>query len=276
MQRTLVLHQITAMDVAPPAFARMAAEADCNQISVFTNCPETILPGQSAQLDFPTITRQMKREMQAALADHGVRINGVEYFPILADLDVDDYVPGLVLGGELGGSRAVTHIHDTDSARAVDSIGRLCELAAAQGLALGVEFTPMTKGCPSLERAAWFVNQVGRPDFAIGLDCLHLVRSGATVEDAVRLGARYFANGQICDGYGLHRSEAYMSEAHNRELPGRGDFPIAEILDALDPMAPIEIEVPSAKYREAGVSAFKHIRNAVSCSRAVLEGMPAR
>lgn len=276
MERTLVLHQITAMDVAPPEFARMAAEAGCDQISVFTNCPDAVLPGQTARLDFPTITPQMKREMQAALADHGVRINGVEYFPILADFDVGDYVPGLALGGELGGSRAVTHIHDTDSARAVDSIGRLCELAAAHGLTLGVEFTPMTKGCPSLERAAWFVDQVGRPDFAIGLDCLHLVRSGATADDAARLDARYFSNGQICDGHGLHRSEAYMSEAHNRELPGRGDFPLAAILDVLPAAAPIEIEVPSVKYREAGVSAFDHFRNAVSCSRAVLEGTPAR
>jgi sugar phosphate isomerase/epimerase len=269
--RALVLHQITAMDVPPPEFARLAADAGCDQISVFTNCPDAVLPGQSAKLNFPAIAPQARREMLAELADCGVRINGVEYFPVLADLDVADYLPGLALGGELGAVRAVTHIHDTDSARAVDSVGRLCELAAAQGMTLGVEFTPMTRGCPSLERAAWFVDQVGRADFAIGLDCLHLIRSGATAQDAARLGPRYFANGQICDGHGLHRSNAYMDEAHNRELPGKGDFPIAAILDALPAGAPIEIEAPSAKYREAGVSARDHIRNAVACARAVLE-----
>jgi len=275
MRRVLVLHQITAMDVPPPEFARMAAEAGCDQISVFANCPDAVLPGQSTRLDFPTITQTTKREMLAALADSGVRVNGVEYFPILVDFDVADYLPGLALGGELGGVRAVTHVHDTDSARSVDSLGRLCELAAAQGLSLGVEFTPMTRGCPSLDRAAWFVDQVGRPDFAIGLDCLHLVRSGASPQDAARLGERYFSNGQICDGHCLHSSEAYMNEAHNRELPGKGNFPIAAILGALPAAAPIEIEVPSVKYREAGVSARDHIRNAVSCSRAVLEAVTA-
>jgi sugar phosphate isomerase/epimerase len=275
-ERTLVLHQITAMDVPPPDFARMAAEAGCDQISVFTNCPDAILPGQSARLDFPTITEAMKRDMRAALADHGVRVNGVEYFPVLADLDVRDYLPGLALGGELGGVRAVTHIHDTDAARAVDSIGRLCELAASQGLTIGVEFTPMTRGCASLDRAAWFVDQVGRADFAIVLDCLHLIRSGASAADAARLGSRYFVNGQICDGHGLQRSESYMPEAHNRELPGKGDFPIAEILAVLDPAAPIEIEAPSARLRESGVSAQEHLRAAVACSRAVLAEMSAR
>lgn len=273
--RPLVLHQITAMDVPPPEFARMAAEAGCDQISVFTNCPDVILPGQSARLDFPTISALMLREMRAAFADNGVRVNGVEYFPILADVDVADYRPGLALGGELGGVRAVTHIHDTDEARAVDSIGRLCELAAAQGLSLGVEFTPMTRGCPSLEKAAWFVDQVGRADFAIGLDCLHLVRSGASADDAVQLGSRYFSNGQICDGHGLHAAESYISEAHNRELPGKGNFPLAAILNALPANAPIEIEVPSANLRADGVSAIQHLRNAVACSKAVLAGMAA-
>lgn len=253
----------------------MAAEAGCDQISVFTNCPDAILPGQTAPLNFPTITAGMKRQIQSALADNGIRVNGVEYFPILAGVDVRDYQAGLALGAELGGTRAVTHVHDTDSARAVESIGRLCEFASAEGLRLGVEFTTMTQGCSSLERAAWLVDQVGRADFGIGLDCLHLVRSGGTPEDAARLDPRYYSNGQICDGYGLHHSDEYISEAHNRELPGKGDFPLAAILAALPPDAPVEIEVPSVKYRDAGVSALEHVRNAVSCSRAVLEATPA-
>jgi sugar phosphate isomerase/epimerase len=229
-----------------------------------------VLPGQSARLDFPTITAQMQRDVLNALSDHGIRVNGIEYFPILDGLDVREYVAGLALGGELGATRAVTHIHDLDASRAVDSIGRLCELAAAHGLMLGVEFTPLTRGCPSLASAAWFVDQVGRPDFKIGIDCLHLVRSGAGADELAALDPRYFGNGQICDGHGLHGSDNYMSEAHDRELPGKGDFPLIAILEAIPASAPIEIEVPSAKYRAAGVSAADHIREAVACSTAVV------
>lgn len=131
----------------------------------------------------------------------------------------------------------------------------------------------MTKGCASLNQAVWFVDQVARPDFGIGVDCLHLVRSGATAEDVSRLDGRYFNNAQLCDGHGLHRSESYMDEAHNREVPGKGDFPLTAILNALPASIPIEIEVPSSKYRNAGVSAIDHIRGAVSCAQAVLAGL---
>ncbi|RZI59732.1 MAG: sugar phosphate isomerase/epimerase, partial [Zymomonas sp.] len=91
---------------------RFAAEAGCQAVSVFTNCPDAVLPGQSKRLEFPTITSAAKREMQGALAQYGVKVVGVEYFPILPDLDVREYIPGLALGAELGGTRAVTHIHD--------------------------------------------------------------------------------------------------------------------------------------------------------------------
>lgn len=276
MKRQLVLHQITAMDVTPPLFARMAAEAGCDQISVFTNCPQVILPGQSARLDFPTITPEIQRDMHNALSDHGVSVNGVEYFPILGGVDVSDYVAGLALGGELGALRAVTHIHDLDASQAVDSLGRLCELAAAHGLTVGVEFTPLTRGCASLAKAAWFVDQVGRSDFTIGIDCLHFVRSGASIDDVASMDPRYFGNAQICDGHGLHGSDHYMSEAHDRELPGKGDFPLTAILEAIPESVPIEIEVPSAKYRAAGVSAADHIREAVSCSKAIVGALKSR
>ena len=270
MERPLVLHQINAMDVAPPAFVRVAAEAGCEAISVFTNCPNLVLPGQTARLDFPTISPRMKFEMLDALAGNGVEVAGVEYFPIVPEHDVREYIPGLALGRALGGSRAVTHVHDTNSARAVESLGLLCELAAAEGLGLGVEFTPMTGGCRSLEQAVWFVDQVGRSDFAIGMDCLHFVRSGATVEALSKIDSRYFNNIQICDGHGLQPFTSYMDESHDRELPGKGDFPLVEILNALPADIPIEIEVPSSRYRAGGVSALDHVRNAIAHTRAVV------
>jgi sugar phosphate isomerase/epimerase len=273
MTRPLVLHQITAMDVAPPDFARMTAEVGCDRISVFTNCPDMILPGQSAPLAFPTIGPEMKREMLAALSDSGVGVDGVEYFPIVEGLDVARYAAGLALGAELGGTRAVTHIHDIDGARAVETLGRLCELAAAQGLSLGVEFTPLTRGCLSLERAVWLVDQVGRADFGIGIDCLHLIRSGGTAADVAALDPRTIANGQICDGHGRHASDAYISEVHSRELPGRGDLPLHDILGALPASMPIEVEVPAEQYRSAGVSALDHLRAAVAASRLIVDAL---
>lgn len=264
---------MTAMDVAPVEFIRLAGQSGCDAVSVFTSCPAAILPGQASPLRFPTITPAMRRDVQAALVSSGTSVNGVEYFPVVAGLDPRDYEAGLALGAELGGVRAVTHVHDTEEARSVDAIGRLCELAAAQGLTLGVEFTPMTRGCDSLAKAAWLVDQVARPDFGISLDCLHLVRSGAGVGDVSQLDARYFRSVQVCDGHGLEPAAVYMGEAHDREIPGKGDFPLAAILNALPAALPIEIEVPSLRCREAGVSAGEHVARAIACTRDLVAGL---
>jgi sugar phosphate isomerase/epimerase len=269
--RPLGLHQVTAIDVDPLELLRIAEAAACARVSVFTHVPQLTLPGQKAQLSFPIVTRDLKRAFLEQLADNGLAVAGAEFFPLTAEVDLADYAAALALGAEIGASRAVTHIHDPEPTRAVERLGRLCEMAAAEGLSLAIEFSPMTRGCDSLQRAAWFVDQVGRSSLGIGLDCLHLVRSGGTAETVAGLAGRYFAYAQVCDGRGLHRSADYMVEARNRGLPGDGDFPLAAILAALPPEAPLEVEVPSAERRAAGVSAQDHACEAVARTRVLVE-----
>lgn len=271
MSRPLILHQVTAMDVGPIELIHIAASNGCEQVSVFTHAPQAALPGQKNRLIFPLIEPAMKPSVVQALADNGVTVNGIEFFPITAEVDVNAYVSSLALGSELGGVRAMAHIHDVDSSRAVDRLGMLCDLARAHGLKIGIEFTPLTRGCVSLERAAWLVDQVGRPDLGIGIDVLHLIRGGETPADVACLDRRYFTNAQICDGTGLHRSADYMIEARNRLLPGTGDFPLIALLRALPVTAALELEVPSQARLEAGVSARDHVREVVLRSRVLVD-----
>jgi sugar phosphate isomerase/epimerase len=265
------------MDVDPLQFVEIAASAGCDRVSIFTFSPKPVLPGQKARFSFPTVTRDMQGDMQRRLAEHGVAVMGVEYFPITAEADLAEYVAGLALGRALGATRAVTHIHDTDSTRAADTLGALCDLAAKEGVAIGLEFTTLTRGCDSLRRAAWFVDQIGRSNFGIGVDCLHLVRSGASAEDLAKLDERYFGYAQICDGFGLAASSDYLAESHDRQLPGDGDFPLPAILGALPAATALEVEVPSAARVNAGVTALEHARRAMVQARALVDSVvPAR
>lgn len=269
--RPLGLHQVTAIDVEPGELLEIAAASGCGFVSLFTHVPRVTLPGQKAQLRFPVVTRDMKPSLLPLLRGNGLSVGGAEFFPLTAEVDLADYAAPLSLGGEIGAARAVTHIHDLEDARAVDRLGRLCDMASAAGLSLAIEFSPMTRGCDSLQRAAWFVDQVGKSSLGVGLDCLHLFRSGGTVEDVARLGDRYFAYAQICDGNGLHRSTDYMIEARNRGLPGAGDFPLEALIAALPETLPLEIEVPSAERGQAGVAPIDHAREAVARTRVLVE-----
>ena len=265
------------MDVDPLQLVEIAASAGCDRISVFTFLPKPVLPGQKSRLLFPTVTPEMQRDLRQRLAAHQVAVTGVEFFPITADADLADYVAALSLGRSLGATRAVTHVHDTDGARAADKLGALCDLAAKEELTVGLEFTSLTRGCPSLQRAAWFVDQMNRSNFGIGVDCLHLVRSGATAQDLEALDSRYFSYAQICDGFGLAASSDYMTESHDRQLPGDGDFPLEAIIRALPAATALEVEVPSAQRIQAGVTPLAHACRAVAQARAlVARSVPSR
>jgi sugar phosphate isomerase/epimerase len=272
MARQIILHQMNVPDSGLVELIGLAGTNDCRMVSIFGFNGATVLPARNASLPYPeAVTPESKAQVLNALAENGVAIDGIEFFPLTADVDLEIYKPALAHGRELGAIRAVAHIFIEDDALAVDRLGRFCELAEAEGLKISSEFCPMTAGNPSLARAKWLVDQVGRESFGIGVDLLHLIRSGGTVEDVAALDPRHFGIVQICDAKGTHVSSDYLQEVHNRVVPGQGDLPIRDFLNAVPAALPIEVEVPSARRRSAGVSAAEHVREVIAGARAVFE-----
>jgi sugar phosphate isomerase/epimerase len=278
MTRPIMLHQLNAVGVTPAEFVRIAGDADCRRVTMFAYDGGHVLPRSNTGLTYPTpIGPEMKDEVRRALDETGVALDGIEFFPLTAEVDLDLYKPALALGAELGATRAVTHIFILDDALVVDRLGAFCELAEAHGMRVTSEFCPLTAGNPSLARAKWLVDQVGRDSFGIGVDMLHVVRSGATAADLAALEPRYFGVVQICDAHGAHASSDYIKDVHNREVPGQGDLPLRDLLSAVPAALPIEAEVPAAHRRAAGVTAAQHVRDVLAGTRAIIAGLtPSR
>lgn len=278
MTRPIILHQLCATGISPAEFIRIAADNDCRRVTMFSYNGNSALPRSNTGLSYPTpISAEMKQEVRAALADNGVTLEGVEFFPLTAEIDFEQYRPALALGAELGARRAVTHVFIEDDVLVIDRLGAFCDLAQSMGLKVTSEFCPLTAGNPSLERAKWLVDQVGRSSFGIGVDMLHVVRSGATAGDIANLAPRYFGVVQICDAVGTQASSDYIRDVHNREVPGEGDLPLHDLLSAVPAAMPIEAEVPAAHRRAAGVSAAGHVRDVLAGTRAIIARLkPAR
>jgi sugar phosphate isomerase/epimerase len=270
VQRRLGLHHLTLKELDPFDFVEVAGASGYDQVSLFTHIPHVPHAGRENMFAFPTVTAETKREMLQRLDASGLVVVGAEFFLMTSDADLSSYVAGLALGRELGAVHAVTHIFDLDRVRAVETLGTFADLAAAQGLKVCIEFCQLTPGCPSIHDAAWFVEQVGRAHVGVNICPLHLIRSGGTAADMASLDAHYFANGQINDGIGLHKSSDYFAEVHDRELPGRGDFPLLEILGALPDVTPIEVKIPSDRRKTGGPSALEFARDAAARSRALI------
>lgn len=272
--RQIILHQFNAPEASLVELIALAGANRCDAVSIFGFNGASVLPALNASLSYPeAVTPAIRADVRKALSDNGVSIDGIEFFPLTAEVDFELYKPALAQGRELGARRAVTHIFIEDDALVVDRLGAFCDLAAGEGLSVSTEFCPMTAGNPSLARAKWLVDQVGRDNFGIGVDVLHLVRSGGTAQDIAALDPRYFGAVQICDARGAHASDAYYAEVHNREVPGEGDLPIRAFLEAVPSVLPVEVEVPAAHRTAAGVSAADHVRDVVAAARAIIAGI---
>jgi sugar phosphate isomerase/epimerase len=277
MTRPIILHQLCATGVAPADFVRLAADNDCRAVTMFAYNGNATLPNGNTGLSYPTpITAGAAAQVRTALADTGVALDGVEFFPITAEVDFELYKPALALGAGLGARRAVGHVFILDDALVVERLGEFCDLAESFGLNFTSEFCPLTAGNPSLARAKWLVDQVGRDSFANGIDMLHTVRSGATAGDLAALERRYFGVVQICDAIGTEPSSDYIKDVHNREVPGNGDLPLHDLLSAVPADQPVEAEVPAAHRRAAGVSAAEHVRDVLAGTRTVVAGLSPR
>jgi sugar phosphate isomerase/epimerase len=274
MNRQIILHQLCATGVDPAEFVRIAADNDCRAVTMFAYNGNATLPDTNSGLSYPTpISADSREAVRRALADNGVALDGVEFFPITAEVDFEVYKPAIAMGAELGARRAVGHVFILDDALVVDRLGEFCDLAESFGLQFTSEFCPLTAGNPSLQRATWLVDQVGRDSFGIGVDMLHVVRSGAGPADLARLAPRYFGIVQICDAFGTEASSDYIKDVHHREVPGQGDLPLQALLSAVPASLPIEAEVPAAHRRAAGVTAAEHVRDVLAGTRAVIAAL---
>ena len=270
MTRPIGLHQSSAMDIRPVELIRAAAAAGYGHVSLFTNNPSVPVGDKAGMFVFPQVYEETKDEVLGLLADSGLSVVNAEFFLMKPDTDLEDYIPGLAMGRELGAVNVMTHVFETEEPRAVDMLGRFAELAGAYELTVALEFCQMTPGCKTIHQARRFVDQVGRDNIGYGICPMHLVRSGGTPADVA---ARPVLYSQVNDGKGLHTSAAYFEEVHDRELPGDGDFPLHDILAAIPRDAPIEVKIPRDSRIKAGGSAADYVKQAHDRTRAVVDGL---
>ena len=273
MPPPLALHQTTVLQCSPPELVSIAAELGCDGVCVFVQVPAS--PGAGRPV-FPRVTPAMLPEMRARLRDTGVNVTNLEYFPLTAEVALQDFRAALELGAALGARRAVTHLHDTDENRGSDSLARFADMALEYGLAVGLEFVGLSAGCPSLARALQLVERAGRANLGVGVDALHLQRTGGSPADLAGVDARLLSYAQLCDGPALADpgqaldQTRYVAEVFNRLAPGDGVFPLKELMQALPADIPCDVEVPALRLIEAGITPVEHARRAVMGARQVL------
>jgi sugar phosphate isomerase/epimerase len=214
----------------------------------------------------------------AAIGHRGVSISLGDGFLVLPGADMGSFAGDLDALAELGVPRINVVSLDPDLGRTFDQFGLLAGLAAQRGIETVVEPVPgLTVG--DLPTAVAARKHVGRTEFRVLIDTMHLVRSGGGAADVAALDPDCVGYAQLNDSTLRPRldndmdndMDNYMEEAmFERMVPGEGELPLADILAALPRGIVIELEVPRRSLALAGVGPIDRMRPCVEAARALL------
>jgi sugar phosphate isomerase/epimerase len=162
------------------------------------------------------------------------------------------YIPSFEDAASTGARNLVLVGRDPEPNRFIDELAKFCEAAAPFGLSTHVEF--MATSCVrNLDEAKRACQAVPAGNAHILLDTMHFVRTGHRVEDLRDIPPDMIKYLQICDGPD-HADDLDFELRFDRLMPGKGKFPLVEILRALPSDLPISVEVPQHDRQLAGVA----------------------
>jgi sugar phosphate isomerase/epimerase len=264
----LAIGFLNGFGLPPIEFVELAADLGCRYISaVVQGAP--LVP-----LGYPPFSLKddpaLRKDVLAAMQHRGVAASLGDGFLVLPDTEISAFGPDLEVLAELGVPRINVVSLDPDLHRTFDRFAALTELAARHGIQTVVEPVPgLTIG--DLPTALAARDYVGRPDFRLLIDTMHLVRSGSGPADLAAVDPKHIGYAQLNDTTLQPRLDNYMEEAmFERMVPGEGELPLMDILSVLPDDIVLEIEVPRRSLALAGVSPIDRVRPCVEAARRLL------
>jgi sugar phosphate isomerase/epimerase len=267
------IERLCVFGLPPVEFVHLAADLNCRHIAT------ALVPTAFNPHNYPRWSLRddanLRRDMRAAMHDCNVSISLCEGFGVRPGADVGDYLHDLELINELGATRINVASIDRDASRTLDQFAKLAEMAEAFGIETTIEVGPGP--VPNLAAAMNAVRHVGKPNFKLLIDTMHLVRSGSGAADIAALDPDVIGYVQVCDVPLISRHKSYLDEAlHERMVPGTSELPLLDILAALPSHVVLGLEVPQRSLAEAGVRTNERVARCVEATRELLQQVAAR
>jgi sugar phosphate isomerase/epimerase len=263
---------ISVFGLPPVQFVELAASLGCMHIGM---APAPMLAANPH--DYPIWSLRedagLRRELKAALRDNGVSISLAEGFLAWPDRPIAQLAGDLDLMAELGAPIANIASLDPDLDRACDALAAFADMASTRGMKSTLEFLP---GLPiaDLPSALAAIRRIGRPDFRLLIDMMHIFRSGGSVADLAALDPSQVGYIQICDVPLVQTEMSYADEArYERRPPGEGELPLLDALEALPRDLVIGLEVPMLSRAQAGLGPRERLSGPVQATRELLAGL---
>jgi sugar phosphate isomerase/epimerase len=188
-----------------------------------------------------------RREFRTTAEDVGCGVAIAYPFNLTRSSIFGSFDPALDAAAEIGARAINLLVFDRDLGRRAEAVAALCGRAADRGLAVGLEFYPLS-AVRTLDEAIALCAVAAAPNLKLTVDLLHLHRSGGSFDD-LRAQRHRILLAQICDAPAAPPDDLFHEAAADRLLPGEGELDLAGFLRACGPDVPVSIEAPCARTR---------------------------
>ena len=264
----LGIETISVFALPPVEFVRLAGDLGLGHVSMgLTSLP--INPHGYAPFDLRS-DAGLRRDTKLALADNGICISLAEGLTIRPGIAAADRAQEQDVFAELGATRVNVVSMDPDMARTLDQMALTAEMAAARGMVTTTELAPGLT-IDNLSKALAAVAHIGRADFQLLIDTMHLVRSGSSPADLAAIDPALIDYAQLCDAPLVSTFDSYMTESMTERLcPGAGELPLLDILRLIPRDRVIGLELPLLSQAQAGIGPLERMRPVVAAARELL------
>ncbi len=239
MSRLIALAAGTAPEFSPEQIIYAAAEAGFNAVGI--DC------------DLSTWTPTRTQAVITALKETGLVPLDIEVIWLQPNEAITAHDNFVAIAKAVGAHNILVVSSEPDIADTKKRFEHICRLVEGTPIRIALEFLSITT-INTLPLALEVVNDVAHPAGAILLDSLHCVRNGATIEAIQQLDPKLLPYMQLCDGNQSLADHSFDGQVEDavflRCLPGEGELPVMEQLNALPPGIPISLEIRSRKLYE--------------------------
>ena len=248
--RLIGLAPLSVLGTEPVDLIRAAAKTGYDFVGL------RVQPVTAAEPDLNMLHgNRRQKEALAALKDTGIKVVDIEFLLLDGQVGREVWLPMMEAGAALGARSLTLAVADTDVARVTDTLAQM----VADGKPLGIAPTVEPISYQAVKQLADGVPYAEAAGARLLLDTLHFARAFSTLEQ-IPAAVPYIDMIQLCDGFLNRRADhrdglIHESRAH-REVPGEGDFPLAECVAALPESTLISMETPNPKFAEMGLEAY--------------------
>ncbi len=273
---------LTLLQLSPPDLVTTAAAAGFSFVGVRV---KAVTAGEH---EYPMSPGSpMSKETLQRLDDTGLSVLDVEFLSLGPQTGPDDWLPALEAGAALD-ARTISVVGvDEQRDRLTDTLSRLTADATPFGILPTLE--PISYNAVSrVDEAAALAIATGA---AVLLDALHVQRGGSSLDEVRALDPALVPVLQLCDGplvlpesldvpaelpLGMTTDGSVLKTESRalRQVPGEGEFPLAELLAVVAPETPLSAEVPNVRLQEQLPPLEYAVRNREAV-RALLERVRA-